>query len=158
VADTDISILDRCTGRQLKELLALASTSAKVKPHWLVEVGDLEQLQGLLTEMCSGTEQSGAALLDPVCSPDTTVEVLIAVKEIAKGLAAAAETEPQRAAATLFYHLTVASALANHGRIISSTDPAGRLALYQELAAELTDEECASIFGKAIAALPTARS
>jgi hypothetical protein len=157
MSDTEISMLDHCTGRQLKELLALASTNAGLTPNWLLEVGDSEQLQYLLTEMCSGTEQSGGALLEAVCSPDTTVEVLVAIKRIAKRLAVAAEAHPQSAAATLLYHLSVASALGYHQRNISSKDPAERLPLYKDLAAELSDEELAAIFEKAIASLPSAR-
>jgi hypothetical protein len=158
MSDTKISMLDHCTGRQLKELLALASTNARVTPNWLLEVGDAEQLQYLLTEMCSGTEHSGGALLEAVCSPDTTVEVLVAIKRIAKRLAVAAEAAPQNAAATLLYHLSVASALGYHQSHISSKDPAGRLALYEELAAELSDDELAAIFEKAVASLPSKRA
>jgi hypothetical protein len=79
------------------------------------------------------------------------VEVLVAIKSIAKRLAVAAEAHPQNAAATLLYHLSVASALGYHARNISSKDPAERLPLYKELAAELSDEELAAIFEKAIA-------
>jgi len=157
MSDTEISVLDHCTGRQLKELLALASTNARVTPNWLLEVGDAEQLQYLLTEMCSGTEHSGGALLEAVCSPDTTVEVLVAIKRIAKRLAVGAVAHPQNAAATLLYHLSVASALGYHKRNISSKDPAERLPLYKELAAELSDEDLTDIFEKAIASLPSTR-
>jgi hypothetical protein len=157
MSDTEISMLDRCTGRQLKELLALASTDAKATRNWLLEIGDLEQLQYLLTEMCTGTGQSGGALLQAVCSPHTPVEVLVAIKSTAKRLAVAAEGPAQKAAATLLYHLSVASALGHHARNISSKDPAERLPLYKDLAAELSDDELAAIFEKAIASLPSAR-
>ena len=157
MSDTEISMLDHCTDRQLKELLALASTNVRATRNWLLEIGDSERLEHLLTEMCTGTEQSGGALLEAVCSPDTTVEVLIAIKRIAKRLAVAAEAHPQSAAATLLYHLSVASALGYHKCNISSKDPAERLPLYKELAAELSDEELAAIFEKAIDSLPSAR-
>jgi hypothetical protein len=152
-----LEMLDHCTGRQLKELLALASAHAKVKPNRLVEAGDSEQLRRLLAEMCCGAEPSGAALLEAVCSPDTTLEVLVATKRIAKRLAGSSETRPQSAAATLLYHLSVASALGYHNRNISSKDPAERLPLYEQLATELPDEELAAVFEKAIARLPSAR-
>jgi hypothetical protein len=153
----DISILDHCTDRQLKELLALASPNANVKPNWLVEAGDSEQLQYLIAEMCSGAEQSGAALLQAVCSPDTTLEVLVATKRMAKRLAAASETHAQSAAATLLYHLSVASALGYHDCNISAKDPAERRPLYEELATELPDEQLTAVFEKAIARLASAR-
>jgi hypothetical protein len=51
----------------------------------------------------------------------------------------------------------VASALAHDARNISSTDPAERLPLYQDLAAELSDDRLASIFEKAIAQSPFVR-
>jgi len=51
----------------------------------------------------------------------------------------------------------VASALAHHARNISSRDPAERLPLYKDLAAELSDDQLAAVFEKAIASLPSAR-
>jgi hypothetical protein len=150
MSDTEISILDHCTGRQLKELLALASTDVKVTRNWVLEIGDSERLEYLLNEMCTGMGRSAGAILQAVCSPDTAVEVLAAIKSTAKRLAVAANAEPQNAAATLLYHLSVASALGQHGRNISSKEPAERLALYKGLAAELSDEELAAIFEKAV--------
>jgi hypothetical protein len=149
--DIEISMLDHCTGRQLKELLALASTDAKTTWNWLLEVGDLEQLEYLLTDMCSRIGQSAGALLRAVCSPATPVDALVAIKSTAKRLAVAAEAAPQKAAATLLYHLAVASALGHHARYISSKDPAERLGLYKDLAAELSDDDLAAIFEKAVA-------
>ena len=149
--DIEISILDHCTGRQLKELLALASTDAKTTWDWLLEVGDSEQLEYLLTEMCTGIGQAAGALLRAACSPETPVDALVAVKSTAKRLAVAADGPRQKAAATLLYHLAVASALAHHARNISSKEPAERLALYKDLAAELSDEDLAAVFQMAVA-------
>jgi len=157
MSDIDISVLDRCTDRQLKKLLALASTNVKATRDWLLEIGESERLEHLLTEMCTGTEQSGAALLQTVCSADTSVEALVATKSIAKRLAVAATTSAQNAAATLLYHLSVASALGHHARNISSRNADERLPLYKYLAAELSDDQLAAIFEKAIASLPSAR-
>ena len=147
----EISMLDKCTGRQLKGLLALASSNVKETRHWLLEIGDSEQLECLLTEMCSDTEHSGGALLHAVCSPDTTLEALVAIKSVAKRLAVAAQAPAQNAAATFLYHLSVASALGNHGQNISSNEPAERLTLYKNLATELFDDSLASVFEKAVA-------
>jgi hypothetical protein len=156
--DREISMLDHCTDRQLKELLALASTNVKATRDWLLEIGDSERLEHLLTEMSAGAGQSGAALLRAVCAADTPVETLVEIKSVAKRLAVAAETPAQHAAATLLYHLAVASALGCHARNISSKDPAERLPLYKDLAAELSAEELAAIFEKAIAGIPDATS
>lgn len=149
MSDVDISILDHCTDRQLKELLALASTDARVTRNWLLEIGDLERLDYLLAEMCTAIGQSAGAILQAVCSPDTPVDALVAIKSTAKHLAVAAKGAPQNAAATLLYHLSVASALAHHAQNISSKHPSERLSLYKELAAELSDERLAAIFAKA---------
>jgi hypothetical protein len=157
MSDIEISVLDRCTDRQLKELLALASTNVRATRDWLLEIGETERLEHLLTEMSTGTEHSGGELLRAVCSADTPVEVLVEIKSIAKRLAVAAEAPAQNAAATLLYHLSVASALAHHARNISSRDPAERLPLYKDLAAELSDDQLAAVFEKAIASLPSAR-
>jgi hypothetical protein len=154
--EVDISMLDHCTDRQLRDLLALASTDAQVTRNWLVEVGDSEQLESLLMEMCAGTGDSGGRLVQAVCSPDTSPAELVAIKSTAKRLAVAAHAPAQKAAATLLYHLAVASSQAHHGQNISSKDPAQRLPLYKDLAAELPDDELAAVFERAIASLPTA--
>ena len=97
MSDIEISMLDRCTSWQLKELLALASTDDKTTRNWLLEVGDLEQMASLLTEMCAGTGQSGGALLQAVCSPETPVDAVVAIKSTAKRLAVAADDPRQKA-------------------------------------------------------------
>lgn len=147
MSDTDISSLDACSGQQLRDLLELASSEAKVTLNSLVEVGDSEQLEYLLTEM------KADGLLQAICSPRTPLEALVAIKSTAKQLTVAAEAPAQKAAATLLYHLSVASALAHHGQNISSKEPVERLALYKELAAELPDDDLAAIFEKAVATL-----
>jgi hypothetical protein len=151
--DLDTSILDHCTGRQLKELLALASAIPEEPRNWMLEVGDLEQLGYLIAEMVSDSGQSGSHLVTLACSPATTLDTLVAIKSTAKRVAAIAEAPDSKAAAKLLYHLSVASALAHYGRNISSNDPAQRLPFYKELAAELCDDELAAVFEKAIAAL-----
>jgi hypothetical protein len=158
VIDTEIALLDHCTGRQLKQLLALASTELKVAKNSLLDIGDLEQLESLLTDMCAGTGHSAGALLQAVCSPQTSVEVLVSVKTTAKRLAVAARAPAQKAGATLLYHLSVASALGRYGRNISSKTPAERLSLYKELAAEFADDQLAAIFEKAVDRMTSAAS
>jgi hypothetical protein len=155
--DTDISALDHCTDRQLKELLALASTDVKATRDWLLEIGDSERLEQLLTEMCGDAVPPGSALLQAACSADTPVETLVEIKSVAKRLAVAAEAPAQNAAATLLYHLAVASALGHHARNISSKDPAARLPLYKDLA-ELSDDDLAVIFEKAVARIASTTS
>ena len=148
-------MLDGCTERQLKELLAMASTDAKASRNWLLEIGDMEQLGYLLIEMCNGTQHSGDELLRAVCSPGTSVDILVAIKSTAKRLVIAAKGPAQKAAATLLYHLSVASALGYHARNISSKDPAKRVSLYKDLAQGLSDDQLAAIFEKAVISLPS---
>jgi hypothetical protein len=93
------------------------------------------------TIIAIGTQRSGAAL------PGHDGGASDCCEGNCHGFGGGAEAQPQKAAATLLYHLTAASALGCHGRIISSRDPAARLSLYQELAA---------IFEKAFAGLPSA--
>jgi len=156
--DIEISKLDHCTDRQLKDLLALAATNVKSTRDWLLEIGDAEQLEYVLTEMCTGTEQSGGALLQAVCSADTPVESLITIKRVAKRLAVSAGGPAQSAAATLLYHLSIASAQAYHSQDISSKNLSERLALYRDLAAELSDERLAAIFERAVSGSPSERA
>lgn len=156
--DTEISILNRCTGRQLKELLSLVSINSKEPPNWFLEIGDPEQLEHLLGEICAGTPYSGPALLRTLCSAEAPTEVLIEIKDAAKNLAAAAVTPAQKAAAALLYHVSVASAWGRYGQNISSKNPSERLPLYRELATELSDSDLADIFEKAVARCPETSS
>ena len=158
MTDTEISSLDHCTGRQLKELLELAHSDARATQDWLLEIGDAEELEHVLDEMFAGGGQSGGALVLAVLSPDTPVEALTAIRSTAKRLAAAAQGSEQNAGATLLYHLSIAAALGHHRQNISSKDPADRLELYKDLAAELPDHELAAIFEKAVAALVPPKS
>jgi hypothetical protein len=157
MSNIEISMLGQCTRRQLRDLLELGSSDVNATRDLLLEIGNSERLEHLLMEMCAGTEQSGGALLKAVCSPDTPVEALVAIKSAAKRLAVATEAPDQNAAATLLYHLSVASALGHHARNISSKDPAERLPLYKDLAAELSDDHFAAVFEKAIARLQPKR-
>ena len=92
-----------------------------------------------------------------VCSPDTPVEALVAIKSVAKRLAVAAEAPTQDAAATLLYHLSVASAPGHHSQDISSKSLSERLPLYKDLAADLSDDQLAAIFEKGVARLPSTK-
>jgi hypothetical protein len=138
------------SARQIRELLAVAAQPAETERDWMVQLGDRELLETLLTEMCEKTGHPGGALVDSVCSPETPVGILVAVKDLAKGLAAKSPGNPEVAAATLLYHLSVASALGFHGQSISSKPAAERFPLYKELSVELADEELARVFDRAV--------
>jgi hypothetical protein len=148
--NTSDSRVQEFSARQIKELLALAAQPAETERDWLLKVGDRELLEAVLTEMCGRTGQSGEALVESVCSPETPIEVLIVVKDLAKGLAAKSLGNPQMAAATLLYHLSVASALGFHNQTISSKTQADRVQLYAELAGEFADEDLAAVFERAV--------
>jgi hypothetical protein len=119
----------------------------------LQEVGDLEQLERLLQEICDSSGHSPGTMLQAICSPDTPLEVLTTIRSTAKRLVLAAQGPMHKAAATLLYQLSIASAFERYGRNISSKDPTERLELWKELASELSDNELADIFERAVAAL-----
>lgn len=155
--DKEMPTPSHLSALRTKELLAMGSMSAEAQPNWLLEVGEYQLLEMLLTDMCSGTSQSGAALLDAVCSPDTPLGLLVQVKDFAKSLAKAGNDERQEAAALLLYHLSVASALGLHEQNISSMDAAARLPLYRDFVAEICDEEISAVFEKALARMTAPR-
>ena len=125
---------------------------------WLLEMGDIELLEHLLNEICSDPTRPARALLDAVCSLNTPVEILMATKSTAKRLAADAPGPAHKAATKTLYHLSVASALGRHGRNISSKNQAEYRALYESLAAKLSDEELAGVFKKAVIRLSSTTS
>ena len=155
--DTKTTMIDNFNVRQLRELLALGMSRPETATDWLIEIGDWDRLEAFLTEMCVGAEQSGTALLETVSSADTTLDMIVAVKDLAKRLPTKAKDKPQKAAATLLYHLSVASALGHHNRNISSRDPAEQLPLYKELAEELSGNELAAVFAMAIGRIRSAQ-
>ncbi len=106
----------------------------------MIETADREYLEELLAELCMGSGQTPGELLQATCSADTPIELLISVKTAAKRLARKARTAAQEAAALLLYHLAVAAAMANYGRNITSKNPAERLAVYQNLARDISDD------------------
>jgi len=142
---TSIS-LDRVAPSQLKTLLGLATRTEAGSGPLAAQAADAAGLRRLLTELCRGQGESGEILLETVCDPETPVEVLRGVKELAKKLVAAAATEAQRNAATILYHAAIAGGVAYHGVDLSSRPVATRLALYDELAVALAGDPLGGVF------------
>lgn len=142
--------LDRVSPAQIKSLLDLATRSEANSPL-PTQAADAPGLRRLLAELCHGHGQSSDLVLDTVCDPETPLEVLRGVKELAKKLVSAATTDPQRHAATILYHAAIASAVAHHGTNISSRPLAARLDLYEHLAERLAEEPLGRVFLVAVA-------
>ena len=142
------------SAQQTQRLLALASLPADQEHSWLIEAGDSALLAMLLTDMCSESGQSGKALIEAVCAPDTTIEVLRGVKDLAKKLAADAKDQRRRGAAGLLYHLAMASAFGYHQINLSSIGATAPAHLYRELVEGISDEALVMVFEKAIEWLP----
>ena len=139
---------------QTQRLLALASLPADQEQSWLIEAGDSDLLAMLLTEMCSESGHSGMALIEAICAPDTPIEVLRQVKDLAKKLAMEAKDQRRRGAAGLLYHLTMASALGYHQINLSSIGAAAPVHLYRELVEGISDDALVAVFEKALEGLP----
>lgn len=158
MSEKDAQISRQLSAVQTKDLLSIGSRATEPGQNWLFEVADFELMEMLLTDMRTGTIHSGAALMDAVCSPDTPVEALRAIKDLAKSLAKGTQAEDQQgAAATLLYHLAVASALGYHEENISSMDAAARLPVYREFVAEICDDSIGEVFEKALEELSDGR-
>lgn len=142
------------SAKQTQRLLALAAIPADQEHSWLIEAGDSHLLAMLLTGMCSESGQSGMALIEAVCAPDTTIEVLRGVKDLAKKLAMDAKDQRRRGAAGLLYHLAMASAFGYHQINLSSIGAAAPVHLYRELVEGISDDALVTVFEKAIERLP----
>ena len=140
----------RLSAMQTQRLLALASLPGDQEQSWLIEAGDSHLLAMLLTEMCRESGQSGMALIEAVCAPDTTIEVLRGVKDLAKRLAMDAKDQRRRGAAGLLYHLAMASAFGYHQVNLSSIGAAAPVHLYRELVEGISDDALVTVFEKAI--------
>src|SRR5579864_3396590 len=142
------------SAQQTQRLLALASLPADQDQSWLIEAGDSDLLAMLLTDMCSESGQSGRELIEAVCGPDSTVEVLRGVKDLAKRLAMNARDQRRRGAAGLLYHLAMASAFGYHQVNLSSIGAAPPVHLYRELVEGISDDALVTVFEKALEHLP----
>ena len=133
---------------QAEKLLFLAFSGHSLID--LTEMGDFDRLEFLLSQMSEPLGHPVGSLLEAVCSGTTAVETLVVIKAEAKRFVSTANTPAQKAAATMLYHLAIASALGNYGRFISSKDLSEALTLYARLADDLLDEELARVFRRAV--------
>ena len=143
------TIIDECSLSQLKTLLALAMREPGVHSDLTAQAANRAELSRLLAELCRGEPDAGELLFTSVCEPETPVEALRGIKELAKGLVAEAKTDAQRNAATFLYHAATAAAFSRHGVEISSRSLSARSALYEDLAAVLAGDPLGQVFRQA---------
>jgi hypothetical protein len=89
-------------------------------------------------------------LVDAALDPATPIGELQNITETAKKLVGAAATRAHRDAATLLYHFAVASALANHGAMLTGRRPEEQRTIYTTLAATGGDKIVTDTMERAI--------
>jgi hypothetical protein len=143
-------LIDHCTPSQLKALLALAASPPDERNPLAAQAANPAELRRLLTELCQGEADAGELLLSTVCTPETPLEALRGIKELAKKLLAEAKTDAHRSAATFLYHAAIAAAFGHHGVDISSRPISARSTLYEDLAAALAGDPLGHVFRQAL--------
>jgi hypothetical protein len=147
--DSSLS-LGRTSPQRLRALLGLAGRSEKGSTSLTAQAAEPARLAQLLTEMAKEVGESGELLLETVATPDTPLEILRGIKELAKHLAERAPTDAHRDASTVLYHAAVAAAAGHHGVNVSSTPLGPRLVLYEDLAVALAGHPLGAVFREAI--------
>ncbi len=146
----DKGSLAGCSVDQLRVLLSLA-TQAENGCQSLPSVAAAPlQWRPRLNALCESEKYSGDVLLDVACSQESDIETLIAIKQQSKDLHKQATSDLDRAACMVLYHAVIASALAFHGKWISSNQQEGAVLLYSDLAQALRKDPLAKVFRKAI--------
>ncbi|MFC1889006.1 hypothetical protein ACFL4G_04540 [Thermodesulfobacteriota bacterium] len=85
-----------------------------------------------------------------VCSQDTSLKSLAALKERAKQILKRAKTEQERGAATILYHSAIAAGYGLYGRNLSSRPIEKRLDLYEDLATAIGEDPFGRVFRRAV--------
>ena len=112
------------------------------------------QVRALLVVATKSSRRSAqpfADLLDAAAKPTTAVAELVRIKDLAKRQLEGAPDHRQREAATLLYHLAVASAFVHHDAMISGRPMRKQRALYQQFAAAWEGRPIGQIFQDAAA-------
>lgn len=143
--DSSLSLGDT-SAQQLRALLGLAARSEKGSASLTAQAAEPTRLSRLLTEIGAEVGESGDLLLGTVATPDTPLEVLRGIKDLAKQLAERARSDAHRDACTILYHAALAAAAGRHGVNISSTPLGPRLALYEDLAVALAGHPLGAVF------------
>ena len=112
------------------------------------------QVRALLVVAAKSRRRSAqpfADLLDAAAKPTTPVAELVRIKDLAKSHLQDAPDQRHREAATLVYHVAVASAFVHHDAMISGRPMRKQRALYQQFAAAWEDRPIGRIFQEAAA-------
>ena len=94
-------------------------------------------------------------LLETAAAATTPVQELIRIKDQAKVLMKEALDAPQRDAARLLYHVTVAAAFVHHGAAISGRPMPKQLRLYERFAGAWAGHAFGRLFDEAAARVGT---
>ncbi|OFW02560.1 MAG: hypothetical protein A3I61_17295 [Acidobacteria bacterium RIFCSPLOWO2_02_FULL_68_18] len=136
--------VDDISPSQIARLLGLALDDAWSRTG----TGDgIALLERSLAQLCGGRESSD--LLMSALSDTTPLEGLRYIKAEAKRLLERAPRGPQRDAAKVLYHLSIAQALVRFGVAISRIPPAKRCPLYRAFAEAFGDHPVGQVFARA---------
>jgi hypothetical protein len=112
------------------------------------------EVERLLVDMGAATHGSSAGVLDTTMNPDTSIQELIRIKDLAKVLAKEADDSGHLEAARLLYHVSVASAFLRHGATISGRPGRKQRPLYNTLAEKWAGHPIGELFRRMAASSP----
>ena len=137
--------IDGVSQAQLRRLLLLASgTSSR-----LADVDDAHDARQQIAVLLDRLGMAAADPLTEATGAAASLEDLRRIKDLAKRLLSRAGTPSEQAAATLLYHVAVATAFGRDATEISSSPIAHRSLLYERLALVFADDAVGEAFHQA---------
>jgi hypothetical protein len=146
MGDTPKIPLSNCSLTQMRALLGLAVGDDARRPSLPALATNLDDLRGRLARLSRDDTEPAELLLEMACAADASLDGLTAIKERAKLLLDRAATPEDRGAATILYHVAIASGFLHHGRNLSSRPIELYLPLYDDLAAALRSGPMEELF------------
>jgi len=133
----------------VKTLLAVALAASPSPEADSTPNDRMANAQHILSELGEKAHESCEGIFARLAAPGLPLSDLRKVKELSKRLLAVAESQAHRDAATLLYHLAVATALVHRGEHISGEPLEARKHIYSRLAELFSGDAIGEIFRRA---------
>ncbi len=134
--------VDDVNARGLRRVLMLAFGS----PSDSVDIHDPDEAGRLVRDICTRQADAAHSLLEVAASPETPLEDLRFIKELAKRLLKGANSSREAEAVRLLFHVAVAAAVGRFNVDMSSRPTADRVLLYERLAIVFAGHRVGEVF------------
>ena len=141
--------IGECTLAQLHKLLSLAAEGTNIKSS-LPAQAKITNWRGYLEQLNIPNIGNGKLLIDMICSSQTSIETLRAIKDKAKLFYKNSDDNPGQTASLILYNAAIAATFSFHGKEISSRKIQDFIPLFGDLALALKEDSLSDIFRNAV--------